>query len=138
MGKRAHYEMPAALKEAQQRFEEWRSSQPGRRPIPESLWALAAEMGRQHGVFRTAQALRLDSTKLMKRVRATAPETRSTAMPQLTPQSAFVELITSPATAACECVIELEGSRGRMRIEWRGSTAPDLAGFSRVLWEPGA
>ena len=24
-----------------------------------------------------------------------------------------------------------------MRIEWKGSTAPDLAGLSRVLWEPG-
>jgi len=129
MGRRAQYEMPAALREAQQRFEEWRSSQPGRRPIPESLWALAAEMGRQHGVFRTAQALRLDSTKLMKRVRAAAPETK--------PAPAFVELITSPA-ASCECIIEVEGPRGRMRIEWKGSTAPDLPGLSRVLWEPGA
>src|SRR5271165_1598255 len=128
MGRRAQYEMPAALREAQQRFEEWRSSQPGRRPIPESLWALAAEMGRQHGVFRTAQALRLDSTKLMKRVRAAAPETK--------PAPAFVELITSPA-ASCECIIEVEGPRGRMRIEWKGSTAPDLPGLSRVLWEPG-
>jgi hypothetical protein len=32
----------------------------------------------------------------------------------------------------------VEGPRGRMRIEWKGSTAPDLAGLSRVLWEPGA
>lgn len=38
MGKQAQYEMPAALREAQQRFEEWRSSQPGRRPIPDPLW----------------------------------------------------------------------------------------------------
>lgn len=138
MGRRVQYEMPAALRDARQRFEEWRSSQPGRRPIPEPLWTLAMEMGRQHGVFRTAQALRLDSTKLMKRVRAAAPQSKSTAQPQPAPPSAFVELITSPASQACECVIEIEGPRGRMRIEWKGSTAPDLAGFSRVLWEPGA
>lgn len=46
MGKRIQYEIPAAVKEAQERFEEWRSSQPGRRPIPESLWALPTELSR--------------------------------------------------------------------------------------------
>ena len=34
-----------------------------------------------------------------------------------------------------ECVIELEGPRGKMRIEWKGTAAPDLAGLSRALWE---
>jgi hypothetical protein len=34
MGKRTHHEIPAELKEAEQRFAEWRSSQSGRRPIP--------------------------------------------------------------------------------------------------------
>lgn len=72
MSKRAEYEIPAGVKEAQRRFEEWRSSQPGRRPIPEPLWALAAELAGQHGVFRTAQALRLDYTKLKRRTRGMA------------------------------------------------------------------
>jgi hypothetical protein len=54
MSKLAQYEIPAGLKEAQQRFAEWRSSHSGRRPIPESLWTLAAELASQHGVFRTA------------------------------------------------------------------------------------
>ena len=36
-----------------------------------------------------------------------------------------------------ECVIELEGPRGKMRVHWKGATAPDLAGLSRALWEPG-
>ena len=34
-----------------------------------------------------------------------------------------------------ECVIELEGPRGKMRIQWKGTTALDLAGLSRSLWE---
>jgi hypothetical protein len=34
-----------------------------------------------------------------------------------------------------ECVIEVEGPRGKMRIQWKGATAPDLAGLSRALWE---
>lgn len=34
-----------------------------------------------------------------------------------------------------ECVMELEGPRGKMRISWKGTTPPDLSGLSRVLWE---
>ena len=67
MGARTQYEIPAKLKEAQERFEQWRSSHAGRRPIPESLWELASELARQHGVFRTAQVLRLDYNKLKRR-----------------------------------------------------------------------
>jgi hypothetical protein len=134
MSKRAEYEIPTGLKEAQQRFAEWRSSHSGRRPIPEPLWTLAAELASQHGVFRTAQVLRLDYTKLKQRTPAAAPVEK----PASAPPAAFVELITPAATQACECVIEVEGPRGRMRIEWKGATAPDLAGLSRVLWEPRA
>ena len=45
-----------------------------------------------------------------------------------------MELVPSPAVAA-ECVIEMEGPRGKLRVQWKGATAPDLAGLSRVLWE---
>ena len=138
MGTRGQYEIPAAVKEAQQRFEQWRGSQPGRRPIPESMWALAAELGRQHGVYRTAQALRLDSGKLKKRLQATAGQPASTRKPRPPSKSTFVELIAPGVSQGCECIVEVEGPRGRMRIEWKGSTAPDLAGLSRMLWEPGA
>jgi len=134
MGARAQYEIPAGLKEARGRFEQWRSSQTGRRPIPESLWVLATELAYQHGVFRTAQVLRLDYNKLKRRTPRTASaENATSAAPP-----AFVELIATSTPHPCECVIEVEGPRGRMRIEWKGSTAPDLAGLSRVMWEPGA
>jgi hypothetical protein len=134
MGKRAQYEIPSGLKEAQQRFEEWRSSHAGRQPIPEPLWILAAELAGHHGVFRTAQVLRLDYTKLKQQTQATAPA----GQPAAAPPAAFVELMAPAIRQGCECVIEVEGPRGRMRIEWKGPTAPDLAGLSRMLWEPSA
>ena len=134
MSKRTPYEIPAGLKEAQERFAQWRSSQSGRRPIPEALWQLASGLAGQYGVFRTAQVLRLDYNKLKRRT----PGTASTEVPVPTAPPAFVELIASSSANPCECIIEVEGPRGRMRIEWKGSTAPDLAGLSRVLWEPGA
>jgi hypothetical protein len=78
--------------------------------------------------------LRLDYNKLKRRT----PGTASTEVPVTAAPPAFVELIASSAANPSECIIEVEGPRGRMRIEWKGSTAPDLAGLSRVLWEPGA
>ena len=134
MAKRVEYEIPAGLKEAQQRFEEWRSSHSGRQPIPEELWSLAAARASQHGVFRTAQVLRLDYTKLKRQTQSASPVSKPTS----TARPSFVELIAPATTQSCECVIEVEGPRGRMRIEWKGSTAPDLAALSRMLWEPGA
>jgi hypothetical protein len=117
MGQRAQYEIPLELREAQQRFEQWRSS-----------------MALQNGVFRTAQVLRLDYTKLKRVMIASSPIAR----PKRAAKPAFVELLAASATHPCECVIQVEGPRGRMRVEWKGSIAPDLPGLSRVLWEPGA
>jgi hypothetical protein len=134
MSRRALYEIPTELKEAQERFAEWRSSHSGRQRIPEPLWALASELAGQHGVFRTAQVLGLDYTKLKRHTQTLA----SVGNPPSVPAAAFVELMATASPQGCECVIEVEGRRGRMRIEWKGPAAPDLAGLSRMLWEPGA
>jgi hypothetical protein len=45
----------------------------------------------------------------------------------------FLELMSSPTVS--ECVIELEGRRGKMRIQWKGMTASDLAQVSRMIME---
>jgi hypothetical protein len=134
MSQRAQYEIPAEVREAQQRFEEWRSAQSGRKPLPETLWALAAATARQHGVFRTAQVLRLDYGKLKRLTPPPSPK----AKPRSARKAAFVELLAASAPHSCECIIEVEGPRGRMRVDWKGSTAPDLAALSRMLWEPEA
>jgi len=98
---------------------------------------LATDLGREHGIARTAEALRLDYTKLAQRVRGATSIEKDIAQQKPSPPAAFVELLAQPTSQTCECVIELEGPRGRVRIEWKGTTAPDLAAFSRVLWEPG-
>ena len=131
LSKREQYEIPAALKEAQERFAEWRGCHAGRKAIPDAQWKLASALAAEHGVFRTAQALRLDYTKLKRQMRAVAPVVKTSSAPP----TAFVELV---APHSCDCIIEVEGPRGRMRIEWKGSAQPDLASLSRMLWEPSA
>jgi len=122
-------EIPKGMRKLQRRFERWRSAHPGRPPIPEPLWTAAAELASEHGVFRTAQILRLDYNRLKRRVGSAGPVARRAA-----PSAAFVELL-APSAGLAECRVELEGPRGRMRIQWKGTTAPDLAGLGRALWE---
>ena len=51
------------------------------------------------------------------------------------PPPSFVELVGPPAIGLAERLIELEGPQGKMRVQWKGTTAPELAGLSRALWE---
>ena len=125
--------IPSDLQELSGRFEDWRRTRRGKLPIPEPLWAAAAELARSHGVCQTAQVLRLEYKKLKHLTDGEAGGTPVRRRRALRPTT-FVEL-APPPTASAECVIELEGPRGKLRIQWKGATAPDLAGLSRVLWE---
>ncbi len=127
-------EVPAGMQRIYRRFERWRSSHKGRVPIPAALWASAAEAAREHGIFRTAKILRLEYGKLKRMSESATPAARRALAP-----AEFLELVavqgSSSGPGLAECLIELEGPRGKMRIQWKGATAPDLAGLSRALWE---
>ena len=116
------------VEEVGTRLEEWRQKRKGRAAMPDELWSAAVEVARRDGVTRTAIALHLDGGKL-KRLMMAAD---GVAKRETTPS--FVELIAPQAGALAQCAIELEGRRGRIRIELKG-TASDLASFSRTLGE---
>ena len=90
----------------------------------------AAEAAREHGVFRASKALHLEYGKLKRMVEAGAAPARPTMA-----AATFLELAPPQVVSLAECLIELEGPRGKMRIQWKGATAPDLAALSRILWE---
>ena len=131
---RAAPDVPDGMRGIHGRFSRWRKSHTGRLPIPESLWSAAAEVAREHGVFRTAKVLRLEYGKLNRLAKESHPSGRRTTRLGV-PSAAFMEFLAPATGSGAECVIELEGPRGKMRIQWKGSTTPDLAGLSRVLWE---
>ena len=135
MTDKAAPELPDGMRRIYRRFERWRSAHQTRLPIPPALWASAAEAAREHGVFRTAKILRLEYAKLKRLAESAAPVKRRAASP-----TEFLELVAPQVAPSglglSECVIELEGPRGKMRVQWKGVAAPDLAGLSRGLWEP--
>jgi hypothetical protein len=131
---RAASDIPDGMRGVHGRFVRWRKSHTGRLPIPEPLWAAAAEVAREHGVFRTAKVLSLEYGKL-KRLTTELHTRRRRTVRLSAPPAAFVELLPPGTSGSAECLIELEGPRGKMRVQWKGNTTPDLAGLSRVLWE---
>jgi hypothetical protein len=115
------------LLELSQRLEQWRSEQPARSRLPESIWVAAVEMAQRHGLHRTTKALRLDYMGLKKRMPVSAQSARPV-------PPAFVELL-APATAGpAEYVVEWESARGRMRVAMKGVT-PDWASLLRAWRE---
>ena len=122
--------IPEPIAQLQRRFDEFRSTQPHRTKLPETLWQAAVELAREHGLHPVAHPLRLDYMGLKRRLEG-VPEVRKKAA-KLT----FVELVAAHPARISECVIEFESSIGsKMRIQWKGSSAPDWATLLRAWRE---
>jgi len=123
--------IPEPIVQLQRQLDQFRSAQPHRAKIPEGMWQAAVELARQHGLYAVAHPLRLDYVGLKRRLEgATKVEKKKkSASPR------FVELIASHPAAA-ECLIEFESkSGGKMRIQWKGSGAPDWSSLLRAWRE---
>ena len=135
-----HGPIPKQLQQVGGRLKQWRKAHPPRTRLPEELWAAAVEVAGEEGIYLTARVLRLDYANLKRRVetapsrviaptRATPtagatvrsmPTRRKTTAREAAPTD-FVELLTG-SIAATDCVIELEGRGGRMRIQMKMTT----------------
>ena|SRR5277367_4368372 len=116
------------LEEAKARFGEWRQNRRGKARIPAELWSAAVAVAQKEGVNRTARELHVAWDDLKRRMPITGEVPR-----QGSP--AFVELVTPRAPSLPECTIELEGRRGKLRIQLKNVPASYLATLSRELWE---
>ncbi len=126
MNRKSTPPIPEAIVQLQRQLDQFRSTQPRRTKLPESLWQAAVELARQHGVYSVAHPLRLDYMGLKKRLGG-APRLRRKAT-----KPAFVELI-APLE---ECVIEFEASSGsKMRIQWKASAPCDWVSLLRAWRE---
>lgn len=118
-----------SLEEAKRRFDEWRHNRSGKGRIPAELWSVAVEVARKEGINRTARELHVAWDDLKRRMATTGEVPRQSGSP------AFVELVAPEAKSVPECTLELEGRRGKLRIQLKGASAFDVATLSRELWE---
>ena len=133
---KAQQEVPAGMQRVYRRFERWRSSHRGRLPIPAGLWASAAEVAREHGVFQTAKVFRLEYAKL-KRMASAPRNVRAAATPATflgsereSDETATFTQLSSPA--------ELRGTRRwSPPSAWPWMNDTEVAGLSEMRREQG-
>jgi len=118
-----------SLEEVKGRFEEWRNIRKGKARIPAELWSAAVEVARKEGINRTARELHVAWDDLKRRVAPTDEVPRQPGLP------AFVELVAPQTQSVPECILELKGRHGKLRIQLKGASASDVATLSRALWE---
>ena len=122
--------IPEPVLQLQHQLEQFRSTQLRRTKLPESLWQAAVELARQHGVYPVAHPLRLDDTRLKKRLGGSPTFRRRATNP------AFVELVAPSHVQLEECVVEFESSGGgKMRIQWKATAPPDWTALLRAWRE---
>ena len=125
--------IPEPIAQLQRQLDQFRSTQPRRTKLPESLWQGAVELARQHGVYSVAHPLRLDYMGLKKRL-GEIPVLRRKA--PKAPKAAFVELTAPHAAPLEEYTIDFECPSGRkMRIQWKASAPPDWISLLRAWRE---
>ena len=130
MNRKTTLPIPEAIVQVQRQLDQFRSTQPRRTKLPESLWQAAVELARQYGIYPVAHPLRLDYMGLKKRLGGVPSRRRKTTKP------AFVELIAPHATPLEECVIEFDAPSGsKMRIQWKAAAPRDWVSLLRAWRE---
>lgn len=112
-------------------LERWRRGRRHGEAIPTDLWKAAAELAEKHGVSRTSHELRLEYYALKSWV----DDTVSKGAAKAGGGKSFVELpvLSGPEP---ECVLEFADASGkRLRLEFRGRSADQVATVARALWE---
>ena len=119
---------PLRLERVRRRLDRWRRTRAhARSPIPKTIWAGAVALARQHGLYQTARALRIDYGALKQHIEAADERDRAR------PTPAFVEFAGSTLVDLGACVIEITGPRATVRIRVSGLPFGDVARLSRTL-----
>lgn len=119
-------ELPSDLRQAQRRFQAWRSQRTSRTRIPLPLWDLAVRLVQRHGLNRTATVLRLDYYSLKKHADLAAPAQAS--------GPAFVELPT-PLGLGKQCHLDMaNGTGATLRVQLLGYDVAAVDSLVRTFW----
>jgi len=124
-----------SLSDVKERIDHWRTTREKPGPMPEALWAAAADLSKVHSVSKIANTLSLNYTALKNRVH---PEQMDHPVVKEHPP-AFIELGIGQAPSISECMVEMENTAGaKMRMHFRGKTDVDLLELADAFWRKGS
>jgi hypothetical protein len=89
MNERPNPPLPEPIKQLEEELNQFRAMHARGSKLPESLWAAAATLARQYGIYAVAHPLRLDYVGLKKRL-AEAPVAARKTRARATSNAAFV------------------------------------------------
>ena len=131
MSTRPPANVPKPLSLARRQLDQWRRRQPGRRRLPQDLWANAVTLAQAYGLNRTARTLGLKYESLKKHLEAASSETSDPKKAR----AAFVELLPREIPpSSLQCMIEVEDGHGAtIRMHVQGIHVPDLVAFAHLF-----
>jgi hypothetical protein len=125
--------IPEDLEYLHRRFEEFRNTRVGRSPLPEALWAAAAELAKRYGVNPTARALRLEYAGLQRHMQVLdqpKPKRKRAAAP---PPN-FLEFVAPGAKPVTNCAVEVASAQGaKLRLELKAVATTELVSLIRAF-----
>ena len=125
--------IPEDLDHLRRCFEEFRNTRVGRSPLPEALWAAAAELAKRYGVNPTARALRLEYAGLQKRMQALEQPKPKRKRAAASPPN-FLEFVAPGAKPVTNCVVEVASAQGaKLRLELKAVATTELVNLIRAF-----
>lgn len=125
---------------ARRAFDDWRTTRKRGQRIPEPLWDAATALAEQHGIAKTAAALKLDYYALKRRLTG-EPATPRSNRDDADARPRFVEVSLATAAATITCTLEVEGRgerHSKLRLELQGIALADLDALLRSVWSQSA
>lgn len=126
------------LVKVSRKLSSWRERHGGRgRPIPQELWAEAADVAAVAGVRETARVLGVDRERLARRVGTQPGGSLGVASPvrAALARAAFIEVDAQRVMARGKTVVRLTSRDGeQLEIEVEGGTM-DVAAVARAFFE---
>jgi hypothetical protein len=122
------------LSELRHQLDSWRQSQSPRTRLPEALWKSAVTLVSTHGVGCVARTLRVDYSKLKRRLSEAAG---IPAQPNPPPAFVEVQLDDGLRSASGLCRIEFGDPTGGKMIVDLPCDAPAVLGLAQAFWRRG-
>jgi len=119
------------VEEVQRQFEQWRAHRKRGASIPAALWEGAISLCADHSLHKISRTLHLDYNVLKKRLQSACPPHCTES---LTP-SDFLSLDLSSSLP--ECIMEMEGAGGRMKIHIKGTPSFHTLELLKTFWRCG-
>lgn len=98
--------------------------------MPEDLWAAAAAVAREHGVWSVSRALGVNYESLKQRVGSASEDTGAAGFVEVSPGVLFGE------ASAQTTVVELSSGGGaRLMVRIEGQAPLDLSALAAAFWQ---